>query len=674
MKAVAARRSPVGSWPALLIFLLTVAAYSPSLRNGFINYDDPLYLTQNPWVQQGLSFGGMGWAFTHFAASNWHPVTWISHMIDWQLFGAAAWGHHLMSVLLHAVGSVLLFVFFSSATYRRGESFFVAAFFALHPVHVESVAWAAERKDVLSILFLFGSMVLYLRWTRSQRPGRPLYLGSLALFALALMSKPMAMSMPALLLLADYWPLQRLSPGHLQKRLSEKIPFFLLSLASGVVTIMAQSAGGAVKDFSVTPLIGRLANALVSVVRYLGKVFYPVDLAVFYPYPTHWPGLVVLGCGITIVAISASAFCLRRQAPYLLFGWAWFLISLVPVIGLVQVGGQSMADRYLYLPFVGLAVPLVWGIARLLSPVVSTKFQAAFAIVVLAVCSGLTSRQIFVWRTNETLFRHALAVTKGNVLAHWNLGADLAERGLLAEAIAELRAVVALSPDSSEAHRTLGIYLAEAGQLSPARAHLEEALRLQPDDAEAHVNLGIVLDQQGHPEGAIAEYRAALAKQPEHAYAHQNLGRAFERRGQLNEALAEYELAIRFRPEYAPAHANRGIVLKKLGRVAEAAIAYRQALHFAPDNRDALMNLGILLFQKGEVEEGTALARELTRHHPGLAEGYYNLGGMLSSQARYDEAIAAYQTALGIKPDYGAARRNLSVTQEARAAASTTGR
>lgn len=650
---------------ASFLFLATFFVFLPCLWNDFSNFDDPIYIIYNRHVHHGFSWSTIRWAFTSFYAANWHPITWLSHIADFTLFGPGQpWGHHLTGVLLHSVNVMLLFLFLSKATGSIWRSAAAAILFGVHPLHVESVAWIAERKDVLNALFALLTLLAYVRWARDVDPRPKIwYFIALACFALSLASKAMSVTLPILLLLLDYWPLQRLqSRAAIKRALLDKIPFALLALASCVVTIVAQRSGGAIKLD--VPLWVRFANAVVSVSRYLGKLFWPHDLIVFYPYDVPSPSTITLSV-LLLICISVAAFSWRRSLPWLFVGWWWFLITLLPVIGLIQVGAQAMADRYLYWPSIGALIAVVWlavyafNRVRLSVPVVaSLTFLLAIAL------SAATVRQISFWKDSETLFNHALAVNSENSLAHLNLGVALADRGALADGLFHLHEATRLSPRDPDTHLNLGMAFDQKGEPAAAISEFQIALRLKPDYAKAHANLGIVFQKQSDFERAIAEYRAALRIESGFPDVHVGLGLALQQTGQIDAALSEFEHAIRQDPSYAGAHSNRGIILEKLGRLDESIAEYRTALSLDSKNSDAALNLPVALFKAGRADDAIAQAQSLIKQRPNYAEAYFNLGGMLYSKDDFDGAIAAYQKALQLKPDYPDAKHNLNVALE----------
>ena len=651
-------------WVASILFVVTFSVFLPCLWNDFSNFDDPVYVIHNGHIHRGFTWDSIRWAFGSFYAANWHPITWLSHIADWLMFGRQAWGHHLTNIIFNSANVALLFLFLINATGSTWRSVTVAFLFGVHPLHVESVAWIAERKDVLNTFFSLLTLLAYLRWTQSDKPRSPIwYLAALFCFALSLGSKAMSVSLPILLLLLDYWPLQRFTSGREIRRLFlEKIPFLLLTLASVVVTVAAQRSGGAIKLD--VPLWVRVANAAVSVARYLGKLFWPHDLIVFYPYTIPSPICIVLSL-VLLVCVSAGTIFLRRSLPWLLVGWSWLLISLLPVIGLVQIGAQSMADRYMYWPSIGPLLAITWTAAYFFDKIkLSARLVASLTCLVAAAVSAVTVRQISFWRNSETLFTQALAVSSENSLAHLNLGVALADRGGVSEGLFHLREATRLSPRDPDTHLNLGMALHQKGDLSAAISEFETALLIKPDYAKVHANLAIVFQEQNDFDRAIGEYRQALGLDSDFPDVHVGLGLALQQTGQTDAALAEFEHAIKQDPAFAAAHSNRGIVLEKLGRFEEAIEAYRKALSLDSKNSDSALNLPVTLFKAGQVDEAISEVRELIRQRPDYPEAYFNLGGMLYSKNDFDGAVEAYQHALRLKPDYSDARHNLNIALE----------
>jgi len=528
----------------VLIAAATAAVYGRILNHEFVNYDDDVYVYENRQVRDGLTPEGVAWAFTTGRAGNWHPLTWLSHMLDIELFGLNPGGHHFTSVLIHTMNSLLLFLALKLMTGALWRSAVVAAFFALHPLHVESVAWVSERKDVLSAFFWMSTMWAY--YFYSKRPSIRTYLPVILLYALGLMSKPMLVTLPFVLLLMDYWPLKRAGfgapDGGRQRKvpasrlLTEKAPLFLLSVVSSAVTFIVQRRGGAVGSLETYTFGSRIANALVSYVRYLAKTVWPSNLVFFYPHPG---GSIPLWQPLASFALTAAVTALvlreRRRRPYLTVGWFWFLGTLVPVIGLVQVGSQAMADRYMYIPVIGLLIMGVWGVHGITGMKRNLKTAAAAATVVLLSAASLKSwKQAGIWRDSATLYEYALGVDDGNYVAHVNLGIVLDLRGRSREAARHYLRAIRMQPENPTAYYNMGKALMKLGKLSEAFEYYEKALELKPDYAEAHNNLGILLASRGEKEKAIEHYVAALRLNPEYHQVYINYGAALKDMGRFD--------------------------------------------------------------------------------------------------------------------------------------------
>jgi tetratricopeptide (TPR) repeat protein len=606
----------------LLLALLALVAFLPVLGHDFVRFDDPLYVTQNAHVRAGLTWEGIAWALTANVASNWHPLTMLSHMLDATLFGLNPRGHHLTSLVLHVADTVLLFLVFWRMTGKTGRSAAVAALFAVHPTHVESVAWVAERKDVLSALFWMLALLAYHRY--AVQPSRGRYAWIVLWLALGLMSKPMVVTLPFVLLLLDVWPLGRLAlPGKPPERTAlwrlvrEKLPLFALAAAGSVVTVLAQHKSLASAE--TFPVARRLAHAVVSYVAYLGKTLAPRHLAVYYPMPGPEPAWEVAGALLLLAGITALALLAVRRAPYLLVGWLWFLGTLVPVIGLVQVGGQSMADRYTYLPSIGLYLMIVWGLADLLGRRPAGRTVLAFGTaVVLTVLVGLTRVQLATWRDSEALFEHAVAVTDGNYLAHLNLAQILAGEDRREESLAHFRAALALAPGMVQVRASLGNTLRRWGQPAEALPHLRAALILRPRDAELHHSLAMDLVDLGRTDQAMAELRTALRLDPKLADAHYGLGLLLQKRGEEDEALAHYRAALASDPTKVDLYAPVGSMLARRGRLGEALPYFAEAVRRQPDSAAAHYNLAVTLRSLGREEEAQRELDAALALDPGL--------------------------------------------------------
>ena len=593
---------------AVLLGAVTLAVYWLTVRCNFLNLDDTSYFTANFHVQTGLKPANFVWAFTTRHASNWHPLTWLSLMLDEELFGKSPFGPHLTNLLLHAANTALLFLLLRRLTAATWRSAVVAALFALHPLHVESVAWISERKDVLSTFFGLLSLWAYAchaqcltgdicRLTRTDSVlsrvtcrSSHFYWLALLFFALGLMSKPMLVTLPLVMLLLDWWPLQRVTSGQWpvagnRSLVLEKTPFFLLSAASCVVTFIAQQKGGAVTTLTRISLSQRLDNAFVSYARYLGKTFWPVNLAVLYPLPAHWNAGLVIFSVLLVIGLSVAAVWVGRKHPYVPVGWFWFVMTLVPVIGLVQVGIQSMADRYTYLPLIGVFMVLVWGFGavcagrRLPGPLI-----IFLAMTVLAVCAVRTRDQLRYWRNDETLFRHTLAVTENNYLAYNNLGTCLSEKGQLAEARDCFQKSLRIKPNNVDALCNMGSVLTRSGQWNEAVDYYHRALQIAPDQADVLSNLGMVLVNQKQYAEAMANFEKALQVNPDSPSAHNNLATVLYIEHRFDEAARHFREALRLQPDNPQIYSNLGDALLQQGQTAEAVECYQEALRLNPDD------------------------------------------------------------------------------------------
>ena len=661
-------------------------AFGHTLHHEFVNYDDGPYVYSNAKIINGLTPGNLAWAFTHVHAANWHPLTTISHMLDCQLYGLQPWGHHLSNILLHTAAVILLFLALWRLTEDLWASAFVAALFAIHPLRVESVAWVAERKDVLSGVFFMLTLLAYARYARSDRffPGR--YATVLVLFALGLMCKPTLVTVPFVLLLLDYWPLGRTpssSPvaaslrGARQRRaatwlqlLLEKIPFFVLSAASCVITILAQKA--AMAPIREIRLQERLANAVVAYVEYLGQTIYPAHLAVLYPYPEGGPSVVEVTFSLLLLLIvSVVLFLWRKNFPFALTGWLWFIGMLVPMIGIVQVGSQPIADRYTYLPQIGLYILATWGAMELINN--WQHKREVLTVASLLVIGALVTRSYFqtlYWQNSEVLWRHTIDVNPNNYIAQNNLAGTLEEKGQFNEAIAHYREAVQLNPNVARVQNNLGYALLQGGRVEEGIDHLQDALRIDPTYSEAYNHMGSALMKKGQVAEAIPYYQKAIQLNNSYADAENNLGVAFLRSGQVDEAIAHYKAAVAIKPGSAEMQINLGNTLASKGQWVEAIDCYEAALKTKSDvARDARLrnNLGGALEKAGKADEALeqfSKAVELNGNYP---EAHCNLARLLAQRGRRDEAVAHLKDALRLRPGYARAKeqlRELGVTME----------
>ena len=591
----------------LLLAAVTLAVWWPVVHCDFLNYDDPDYFTNNPRVLGGLTRANVVWAFVTGHASNWHPLTWLSLMLDAEIFGKGPIGPHFTNLLFHTANTVLLFLLLRRFTCLREDtparqavatwrSALVAALFALHPLHVESVAWVSERKDVLSAFFCLLSLLCYARYVEVAKvPGskfKIVYALTLLFFALGLMGKPMLVSLPLIMLLLDFWPLQRFSGSTLRQLLVEKIPFFVLSAGSCVVTFIVQQKGGAVASLVKIAIADRIENTLVSYARYLGKTFWPATLAAPYPLPPHWPMLSVLPAFVLFAGLGAAAIGFRKKYPFGFTGWFWFVIMLVPVIGLVQVGNAAMADRYTYLPLIGLFLVLAWGagVAHENARVPKLLLVGVVAAA-LAACTGQTRRQLEFWQNNETLFRHTLAVTKDNFTAEVNLGTWLSKKGQTPGAMELFHQALLLRSDDPDVLFNLGNALVKLGNWDAAIGYYRRALQITPAQADILDNLGLALAAKQQYAEAIANFEAALKEKPDYSDAHNNLATVLFIERRFDEAARHYREAHRLSPDDPRICANLGDTLVRLGQISEAAKCYQEALRLKPDDASVAAKL-----------------------------------------------------------------------------------
>jgi protein O-mannosyl-transferase len=660
---------------AIGLVLLTLAVYWRVLGNGFVNIDDDEYVTSNAHVLHGVTAKAVAWSLTAVHSSNWHPLTWMSHMLDWQLYRLNPVGHHATNLLFHILNVLLLFLLLNWMTGRVWRSAFVAALFAVHPLHVESVAWVAERKDVLSTMFWLLTMLAYYWYT--LKPEIKRYALVCILFALGLMAKPMLVTLPIVLILMDYWPLGRaetFDTATIRRLVVEKLPLFALTALSCVVTFLAQRKGGAVGSLERFPFSVRVENALVSYIAYLGKMIWPAKLAVLYPFPSNVPALAVIGAITALIVITVVAIRNERARPYLAMGWLWYLVTLIPVIGIVQVGNQAMADRYTYVPLIGIFIAIAWALPELLSDK-SSVGRVAFvglASVSLVVMSFLTFVQVGYWRNSITLFRHTLASTSySNYIAHGSLAAGLLAVGKMDEAVKEARITVELAPHAARPHDKLGAMLAMQGKISEGMEQCKKALELDPKLSDAHYDLGAMLHKSGDIAGAIKEYEEALRLNPEDPdaaemlevarssgggaasvpdllgaveknpgdyQAHYRLGVGYEKEEQPDKAYEEYLKAIRLKPSFAPAHNNLGLLLGKQGRLDEAIVEFRRTLQLNPKSADTLCNMAVALNMQGKPDEAMQALQKAVLITPENAGAHANLAILYYTKQDYAAA------------------------------------
>lgn len=624
-------RSPATVGAALLLAAFTVAVWLPVRDNDFVTYDDPVYVTENAHVQSGITKDGLIWALTDTSTGNWHPVTWLSHMLDCELFHLRSGSHHLVSLALHAANVCLLFLLLAAMTRSLGRSAFVAAAFAIHPLHVESVAWIAERKDLLAAFFGLLAILAWLRWLSRPRPGGYLLVG--VFHALSLASKPMLVTLPVVLLLLDVWPLHRLEPPHalpsdarasapgvfsagaaalarwLRRALpliTEKAPLFALSLVFCVIALLTQHRSGSVASLESIGIGLRIENAAVSYVLYLRDALLPRKLTVLYPYPDRgYPVVVVLACVLFLALATVTAMRAARTRPWLMVGWTWYVVTLLPVIGLVQIGVQARADRYTYLPLIGPFLMIAWTVPELVAARSPRRLALAVSLgaAVILTWAVMTRAQLGYWKDSTSLYTRALFLEPHNPEIQYNLADALAETGALREAVVRYRAALRDDPDYAEAHNNLGNALRRLGRAEEATAEYRSALAIDARSALVHNNLGLVLAEQDKLEEAVVHYVEALRLDPSYTGARRNLGRALHRLGRLDDAETELRAVVREEPRDPDAAYGLANVLVSQGRTVEAVADYQRALQIRPRHAATHMRLAVALGLLGRSEE-----------------------------------------------------------------------
>lgn len=626
-----------------ILFAVVFAIYAQVRSHAFIDFDDPGYVYNNPHVLSGLTWSGIQWAFTHVHQANWHPLTWISHMIDVQLFGPNAGPHLLVSVTLHALNAVLVFLFFNLATRSQWRSAVMAALFAVHPMHVESVAWVSERKDTLSTLFFLLCLIAYTLYVR--RGSRPAYAGAVAALALGLMAKPMLVTTPFVLLLLDFWPFQRIDRANVMPRLLEKVPFALCIVPSIAATLFAQRE--AMPNMATVPLLARFANAAIAYVKYVGKTFWPANLSVLYPFPTRIAPSEALICAVLVLGASVGAWFLRKSFPWVFVGWFWFLGTLVPVIGIVQVGMQSMADRYMYIPQIGLFVAVVWTVPYLLRERSEARIPlSVISAVVIVIFAAVAHAQVRYWTDTVTLFQHAAAVTSNNKLAHLNMAGGLLERGDYEGAEREYRQAEGIKP-ASAVHIGLALALSGQGKVDAAADAARRATEASPDNFDAWANLGYIELARGKTAEAQGALTRALQLKSDPATS----ARLFMTRGQLKEASEQFQKAVAEHPDDAGLHNDLAAVLARMGEDQRALDEYEIAIKLNPNLYDARMNYGALLSRLGRNDTAAQQFAEAARIRPRSPEPHVYLALLEAGMSQFDRAARDIEAAIAIDHD-----------------------
>jgi protein O-mannosyl-transferase len=655
------KAAPGSAMLAGVLLLLVSGTFLPCLWNDFINFDDPLYVTDNPHVKQGLTWESFKWAWSSVEAQNWHPLTWLSHMLDAQFFGVNPMGHHAGNVFLHAMNTALLFLLLHKMTGARWRSFAVAALFGLHPLRVESVAWVAERKDVLSVLFWLLTTRAYVRYTEMRNPapssdeterrapsrrvpdtrqqragsgdrrsirsaksaGSTLaetadatssffasrafwYCAAVAFFACGLLAKPMLVTLPFALLLLDYWPLRRWPQTSVQRLVLEKIPFLILAIASSVVTYLVQEHGGAVTPADTVGLSARFANALVSYLRYIGMSFWPSDLCFMYLHPGNWPAATVTAAGMVLAAVTAIAIWRRQTMPWLAVGWLWFAGTLVPVIGIVQVGRQALADRYTYIPSIGFWLAVVWSTAKLIEKWrYREKTAWTLGVAGTVACITLTVHQIGFWKDNKALYSHARNSITRNWFADAWLAKALEHDGELDAAAAMYQESLQINPRHTEVRCGLGDLLAKQQRYDEALAQFQTAVKLDPTEVYSHYRLGGISQNLGHYDAAIDEYSQVIRLKPDFADVYSDLGNCYGMTGRTDDAIRSFEQAVKLKPGSAQNHRELGVGLANAKRWDEAIAQFQAALQLDPSDTQAQGNLNAAFQARSGAVKGT---------------------------------------------------------------------
>ncbi len=652
---------PRPAWHAtavcLILVLLVFAVFGQTVHFGFINFDDGDYVYDNPALSRSISAAAVGWAFTHVVSEHWHPLTVILLMIEHQMFGLRPGGYHVVNVLLHAAATVFLFLALIEMTGAFWRCAFVAAIFAIHPLRAESVAWVSECKDVLSAMFFMLALRSYARYARRPE-SKGDYLLLLLWFALGLLSKPMLVSLPCVLLLLDYWPLGRLRTySQFPHLLLEKLPLFALSALSSYATVLALRLGSGSTPVSTYP-----GNIPIAYAACLVKLIYPRNLALLYPLPQEgWPAYQIFNASLLLAALTVGAWLLRRRIPQLLTGWLWYLVMLLPVAGLMQTGDEAYADRYTYLPQIGICIAVTWIAAEWAAKSGNRRVAlAGFAALIIGLLAAACSRQTSYWHDSITLWTHTLACTRDNHIAYDNLGDALSKQGRTTEAIAQYQAALQINSGDAEAHNNLGNALLDQNRAGQAMREFDIALRIEPNDAEPHNNMGNALLKAGRIPEAIEEFQAALRINPASAEIHGNLGKALLDQGRTGDAIAEFRAALKIDPDNTRAHDNLAKALFQSGDTDEAIDECREALRVDPNDGLAHANLGDALLEQGRVDEAIIECLAAIRIDPNDAGAHNNLANAFMRRGRTAEAISQYSAALRIDSSLVVTRINLA--------------
>jgi tetratricopeptide (TPR) repeat protein len=657
----------------LILAIITFIVYTPVLRSNFISFDDGDYVYENNHITIGPTPQNILWAFTNTHADNYHPLTSMSLMLDSVLYGSKHAGFHLTNLLFHIANTILLFLVLGRLTGRLWPSAFVAALFALHPLHVESVAWVSERKDVLSTLFWMLTLLTYIRYTEKPSAGR--FVLALSFFALGLLSKSMLVTLPLILLVLDYWPLNRLNSKTV---IYEKIPFILLSVIFSVITFQVQWQIGLAKPLQSYPLGWRIENALVSYVIYIEKMFVPTNLAIFYPHPQGGiPLWQIIAAVSVLVFITCLALWQLKQRSYIAAGWLWFLITLIPVIGIIQVGLQAYADRYTYIPYIGLFIIIAWGVADLSARLPYRKVIISFTAVVVLLSLGVQSRlQASYWHDSIMLYQHAIAVTKDNWWAHRFLANALIEKGQTSEGIAQYKKSLKIDPQNATTQNELAMALLDIGDVNQAIEMYQKMLPPLPKDldglvginpeiikrndikviidlyTEANINLASAYLRRGDVNEAAIRLREVLRINPDSITAHRNLGDIFLQKGQIEDAQEQYMAVLRIQPAYLEEFKKFADTLLMDNKFEQAAGIYVMLIPFQPNDIGTYTQLGIAFAEQNKLDEAYACFNKVLSIRPGFADGYVNLANVFAIQGKLQQAIEQCDKALKLAPNH----------------------
>jgi tetratricopeptide (TPR) repeat protein len=637
------------------LVVMSLSVFWPVTQNEFLIYDDEDYILENRFVSKGWTKDGFIWAFNSKLHGHWHPLTWLSHMTDVQLFGLDSKAHHLMNLLFHTASVLLLFRVLNRMTGTIWQSAFAAAVFAFHPLNVESVAWAAERKNVLSTLLWMLTLMTYVRY--SEQPGLLRYLLTLSLFAMGMMSKVMIITLPCVLLLLDYWPLCRLrwgqscGPVHdrfqktsFLKLLLEKIPFFALGLITALLTLYLIYSGRGVRAGTSYLRENYVGINLVSYVEYLYKMFWPKDLTISYLAPYKAVLWQAVGSGILLAIITLFAFWMVRRMPPLLVGWLWYLGTLVPVLRVFTRAPLAIADRYMYIPMIGILLMVSWGVPELIGRWRRrTFFLGPLACAVIAVCITLTWSQLRYWQDSVSLFRHTLAIIPDHSLAHTNLGVALKRKGMLDEAISHFEKALKKRPDFDKALVNLAATLNQQGKTQEAIPFYEKAVQIKPNHPELHNDLGLALYRQGRIREATDHFLEAVSLNPRSSKIQNNVGMAYARDGEFSKAMVHFQEAVRLDPDFADAHNNMGNVFAEVGKIDDAVQAYEKALEINPSFVGARLNLGLTFLHQGKTDDAIVQFIRLIMEEPDLDLARFHLGRAYLTKGDREAALQVYE-------------------------------